>query len=70
MQPQQDDCFSLGHQFDYLQKSSRPWLTSDLILLIAAKREAVGTPAYDDAIKACSVGIMKEYHNYSSRARQ
>ena len=54
----------------YTKKSSHPWLTDDIVHLVAAKREPVGTPAYDDAVKACSVGIMKEYHNFSSRARK
>jgi hypothetical protein len=51
------------------KKSSHAWLTDEIVHLVSAKRAAAGTPAYDDAVKACSAGIMAEYSAYTSHAR-
>ena len=52
------------------KKCSHPWLTDDVAQVIAEKRAAEGTPAYEDAVKACSVAIMKGYTDYAARAKQ
>ena len=52
------------------KKSTHPWLNDDLVELVAAKRAAVGTPGYEEALKACSDGIMSEYNKYACRARE
>ena len=41
-----------------------PWLNERCLELIQRKRAAEGTPAYGDAARACSVGILFEYHAY------
>jgi hypothetical protein len=52
------------------KKSSHPWLTDDLAQIVAEKRAAEGTPAYEDAVKACSAAIMGGYNNYVAGAKE
>ena len=52
------------------KKCSHPWLSNDIVHLVAAKHADVGTPGYEDRVKARSAGILAEYYNYASNARQ
>ena len=54
----------------HTKKSSHPWLTDEVVQLVAAKRAAMGSSEYEGAIKTCSVAIMAEYNAYSSRSRK
>ena len=40
-------------------KRSHPWLTDDIVALVAKKQATAGTIGYADAVKACSAAIMK-----------
>ena len=54
----------------HAQKSSHPWLTEELVHLVASKREAAGKPHYDEAVKLCSAGILAQYNTYTALSRQ
>ena len=53
-----------------IKKRSRPWLTDNIVQLVAAKRRVEGTPDYDDAVRKCSAEIIAEYYEYAIKARQ
>ena len=38
--------------------------------IVAEKRDAEGTPAYEDAVKACSAAIMEGYSKYAVQAKE
>ena len=51
-------------------KLSHPWLTDEIVELVARKRAAEGTDRYEDAVKMCSQKIMIEYKAYAQKCRQ
>ena len=52
-------------------KRTHPWLTDDIVNLVAAKHAATsGTPEHEAAVQACSAAIMTEYNAYCAQARQ
>ena len=51
------------------KKSSHPWLTEDIVQLVANKRATEGTPTYEDKVNKCSAAIMESYKNYAASAK-
>ena len=51
------------------ESSKHPWLNEQCLELIRKKRAAEGTPDFADAARACSEGILMEYHKYVDRTR-
>ena len=54
----------------HCKKSSHPRFTHDLAQVVAEERDAEGTPAYEDAVKACSAAIIEGYNKYAAQARE
>ena len=52
------------------RKCTHPWLTDEIVQLVAAKRGATEKAEYAKCVKACSEGIMAEYNSYAARSRQ
>ena len=51
------------------KKSSHPWLDDHCLALVQAKRQAGGTPEYEQKLKECSEGILHAYQEYAKRTR-
>jgi hypothetical protein len=52
------------------KKKSHPWLTERIVQLVADKHAANGTPQYEEAVKACSAGMLNEYEKFTSDVRK
>ena len=52
------------------RKSTHPWLTEEVLLLVKAKQEAKGLPGEQAAAKACSEGVLAAYTAYVLRVKR
>ena len=52
------------------QKRSHPWLTDEIVKLVANKRAAEGTLRYEEAVMTCSQHIMAQYARYTNTCKQ
>jgi hypothetical protein len=54
----------------YTNKRSHPWLTDEIVELVALKRATEGTDRYEGAVRTCSENIMDEHRSYAEKSRQ
>ena len=52
------------------KKSTHPWLTDEVMKLVAQKQLAEGTEGERAAREKCSAGIVEQYHKYIARERR
>ena len=53
-----------------LKKSTHPWMNTRCLELVASKRAAEGTEAYQRKLEDCSKGVLEEYHKYVEKLRK
>ena len=52
------------------QKQTHPWLTEEVLTLVAVKQRAKGTAEETAAARACSEGLLKAYRDYVGRVKR
>lgn len=58
------------HRLLWEKKRTHPWLTDEVLALVAEKRRAKGTPQEAEATRACSEGTVKAYWDYVQQVRK
>ena len=53
-----------------VRKSTHPWMDDGCLELVRRKREAEGTPEYEERLRECSQGILAAYNKYVEKTRK
>ena len=53
-----------------VKKSTHPWMDKNCLELVRRKREAEGTPEYEEKLKECSDGVLQAYKRWVQKTRE